>query len=1129
MLIIATGLIVIISVLALLFIQAGRLTAGWSAAALRRDAAASAALDGMEYAMARLRQTPEAIPGVSQTAANACDDWTFRDGTRAWTGRVSLAASPGPSYIRGEPWTDNPLAPNFQDDDGDGLIDETGEGTGIFNPAVDTWADVDGDGQFTAYSGRLRGGRTPFSRLFYLRVKAAQSMICVNSGELGLSTGDQDMDGILNESDDVFNLNTNPQVYEVFDNPRSTDGVYQVDPAGIPNWKDPSFYPNAHIVNILNNLGTVLALGLPTHTENMLGGGTITVSDLGRLVIGNRPRGGYSSIEELWPILENAGLTRSQFDLLAPYLTTAGEIVPVGVSTPNAINPFSDYAVQRESWIEFHARLDLNNVPPPILQAWLYHMASSTSHWDLLNPYIPYSKIIPGDGDLLADAILKDRPYNTWKRLLNTVKQTTLSVTATVDKNLIGDLILANADANSYVVDPFSWRKSCLDVMGRESPRYGNDTSVMRQISRSLFYTEPFVSSVDPRVSPAATFAASSQIYTVESEGCLRREGGGGAEGSRRLRSELDVGGRHILLTSQQDFERLTRTLSDPGASDIWRSPGGEVRTEGPCQERRGIQSWPRFPLTGPILTKGDTPIPNYAPTAIDPTGTFLGYLSGVPKSYRYPSHFGDLRLSARQLTDDDLGAGGNGCVFALPFNEDAAGNAAYSQSLYTDNIADPLPRSVTPAEFAMSQDPATPMVLDPPPIGWEQFLQGIQYAPGGVRLVGALVTIPTGWHASSGSHQIYRWNGTGANGFPLLRADAVDPNTGVTVPGGGEILAGTIEFWIPQRAGEQSVHADYADADTTLTCEYRGDDGTGDGWVKYFTIEIDYRPPPFGAGSAIVGKFFLWTNNLPTDLSAPSWPDKEKFNLEDAGIPATENPVGKPTWRHVAVAFEDNGVPGDFTSNVKVYIDGQLASAVTTFPAPPVNVSMKVSADPAEFPISVYPTHADMRFLVGGGFVDDIRFFSQTFDQAAALAAAQEPRYATPPGVGDPNGVYTSPLYIFDEQLFPQGVELRGAAWDAFLPGDLTGSIDYTITATRIDGSSDTRTFSWNGTGSPRIFFAAPITRVRSVDVKIEMTVSASACLVTGVSVLRDTPVLEEFRLIYGEPHSMRKSFGAR
>lgn len=291
-LILVAGLVAVISLLAVLLVQAGRVSKGWSKARSLRGDAALLALDGLEYATARLRQASEAVSVASRTAANACDDWTFRDNALAWRGGISLAASTGPSYLRGEPWTDTGIAP------------------GIFEPGVEAWIEADGDGRFSAYSGRLRGGE-PFSRRFSLRVRTSQ--ICVNSGELGLPTGDHDMDGTLNESD--------PD-YDLFKNYRRMDGLLVTDLEGIPNWRDHRFFPNTHLVNILNNLGTVLmdqgVLNLPTHTETVYdsnpaynaGDGrdvVIELSDLGRIIVGNRPRGGTGRLKNSGHISKKPG------------------------------------------------------------------------------------------------------------------------------------------------------------------------------------------------------------------------------------------------------------------------------------------------------------------------------------------------------------------------------------------------------------------------------------------------------------------------------------------------------------------------------------------------------------------------------------------------------------------------------------------------------------------------------------------------------------------------------------------------------------------------------------------------------------------------------------------------------
>ncbi len=117
-----------------------------SHASLARGAAGRAAESGLEYAAARLREKA-GYPVLPRLPGNRSDDWSFRDGPI-----VPAARAQNPSWARGE---------------------------GI--PGAGSWTDLDGDGRFSAWSGRLRGGEAPFADRFSLKVDSTGGKIPVNT------------------------------------------------------------------------------------------------------------------------------------------------------------------------------------------------------------------------------------------------------------------------------------------------------------------------------------------------------------------------------------------------------------------------------------------------------------------------------------------------------------------------------------------------------------------------------------------------------------------------------------------------------------------------------------------------------------------------------------------------------------------------------------------------------------------------------------------------------------------------------------------------------------------------------------------------------------------------------------
>lgn len=146
-----SGAMGLLLLLATAFLALSRQASRSLALAVAGGRATLSASSGLEYAFARLGDAP--LPSSDGSPARRGDDWTFRDG-----GSVLGERTANPSYSHGEPWIDA---------DGDG-VRGAGEGT---------QADLDGDLDFSAWSGRLRGGISPFSLRFALRIDAPDGRI----------------------------------------------------------------------------------------------------------------------------------------------------------------------------------------------------------------------------------------------------------------------------------------------------------------------------------------------------------------------------------------------------------------------------------------------------------------------------------------------------------------------------------------------------------------------------------------------------------------------------------------------------------------------------------------------------------------------------------------------------------------------------------------------------------------------------------------------------------------------------------------------------------------------------------------------------------------------------------------
>lgn len=292
-LLLAGLLTALLSLLALLLLQAARANAVGAAASASARAAALALSSGQAYAAARLAR--EAYPRHDAAVSGRGDDWHFREGT----GLQTPGPWRNPSYSHGEHW-------------------EETNGDGAFQPNQDdvsNSADLDGDERFSAWSGRVRGAGGPFALRFSLAVESPEGKIPVNAGYL-----------------DAQDRNGGNMV------PDHMDTGDIIDPMG----QGPTWIPyHAALVHVLNNLGAILRPLPPpagrvwTRRADVPAAGPepIQTSWFGRDLIWNRPLGGYRDWDHLVEILttrpgappndaDPARYTKEELELFRPYIDT---------------------------------------------------------------------------------------------------------------------------------------------------------------------------------------------------------------------------------------------------------------------------------------------------------------------------------------------------------------------------------------------------------------------------------------------------------------------------------------------------------------------------------------------------------------------------------------------------------------------------------------------------------------------------------------------------------------------------------------------------------------------------------------------------------------------------------------
>lgn len=1020
-LILASGLAALLLLVATALLGAARLAARGAAS---RSVAAEAALaveSGLEYAGARLDENPWPLPRDAWSPSNACDDWSCRDFSRLAAGPPG-ARSLNPSYNRGEGWTD---------------LDSGGNG--IYEPGLDDFADRNENGRYDARSGRIRTAGAPAA--FSLRILSEAALACVNSGELCAPDGDQDLDGVLNEQDADFAID------------RNMDAQGQLLGNGVPDWRDPDYIGNRHIVNLLDNLGAILKVST-THEELYWPDdnpsspvlGWIETSSLGRQIVSARPRGGYTSVEQIKTVLGEA-----DYALAAPFLSVHGEIVPIPFQHENygKDEPGEHLLSAPESRYEFHARIDFNNAPVELILASLRYLSVSGggsedgTEWG--STFFRFHT--KEESDTVAQILADNRPIWTWREFLRTLADKIPASTWQRDPFYQGaeellilegeglpllkqEMILAQFDANWLLPDPFTWRRNTWEVDREPNVYRGVDKTRIVQPTKEYFTgflsTSPFDDAGEPNGHPITTLpnrmttehvlTPHKSVYRIACGGWIA-----GASGAAGRETALAFGGEPFRATSQNDFEQMDASPAAP-----WRYPGGEVSAVSPAW-RHGIQTTPRFPFRSPQRR-------NYPPTA----------------TTSYPRAYGGLQLAARQMDMSDLTA--PGCTFALPFNEDgepATGNR-WSPDDWFDNVADPVERL---------------------PARDQYFIHRYLYDQGA-------------WPSPAGQRNTY----------------AMSVTWGGTVPFGGVgangVSEGTIAFWYAQTGTNENEDWFQTSLAPRTVMDFWYPYGTG--YVYYLGVSNDNH----------TGKI-----KVDNSIDSLSW----RGYLTEA----PEAALAKATWHHAAVTFHPGGAGG---TAIKIYVDGRLADPVTDEDGKQVSPPLPIATDPAR------PPDANGLKLFLRGPLDDLLLFSTSLSPDAILEMARKPRfYVDPSSTGTDPPRYRSPRFRFDPDRFPEGAVLSGATWEAFIPEATGGSFTFEITG--YNGNDDPIGSSgpilYDGTQIPQARFR--LTGCRSFDFQVWVDTDPAAWpLLEDQPVLRDTPILEEFRVLYGPPRPRWMSYAA-
>lgn len=352
-LVLISGVLTLGALLATLFIQSARVSRAMSGAAIEMRSSALSAASGLQYAGARLVEDSRlwGYPRNFPTAESRADDWSFRDPFE-----TPLKEAKNPSYSHGEHWTDS-------------VAD------GVYVPGTDAFMppqDRDGDGRFSAWSGRLRGAGGSPALPFTLKVVSLGGLVPLNYGA----------------------------TYAPFHN-------------------DLLVYNHQGLAHLLNNLGALLLAPNPAigRLDVPASGGPVAISRLGEHLIEGRPENGYDSERKVKDVLLRNLYSPPEIDAILPYLDIGPHesMVESGRLEEHALL-YMDLPLN-------HCAVELSTTPLPMLKAHWMYLGAPRSDWlelrsalDLPFPraggavtYAGTEKVMiyPDEADLLAS--LADR------------------------------------------------------------------------------------------------------------------------------------------------------------------------------------------------------------------------------------------------------------------------------------------------------------------------------------------------------------------------------------------------------------------------------------------------------------------------------------------------------------------------------------------------------------------------------------------------------------------------------------------------------------------------------------------------------------------------------------------------
>lgn len=1052
-LVLISALLTLMSFLAVGLLNFRRMAVQSGLAARMKSEASLAALSGLDYAASRLWQ--EWRPVYPWISANACDDWTAREAIVA----TPIENVTSPSYSRGD------RAPASQ-------------------------GDFDKNGRIDAASGRLRGS-SPFEHRFLLRVVSHAGLVCVNAGELGNPDDDQDGDGVLNGNDADY--------LEDYDYP-----PFNI-PNGTEDWKDIRHEPNGRLVNLLDNLGAVAGLApdpvavyswtLDGSSAWLNASAPFVTTDLGKRIVAARPRGGYGSIEDLRPVLG------PDFDKVAPYLSTRGEIVPLQVASFSLSPP------------SLPARIDFNTADKVVIEAALRYLTAGGDGLPTPMGGIKidkaFARLLPAEAGRIADALVQARPLWNWQEFLQALVDMpdllfendpfidAAAWNATKDgpfrRRLKEDLIVTHMDIGfGWKLEEYRTHRRSLDVI-REGTgdgvaiqgyaptrdiRYRQqhvDTGTTFPFNTSGKMDDPDTGTINPvscgsHATSPFSLAPHRGAHRVECRGWTSGSGKAVRAASASCATDIDLG-EELLLATQLDFEQFL------GWTGAWAAPprryhgGIMVDATAATAERTGIHSWPLFPAT---TFRAGSWFDNAPPRPpIFPTYQSYYTPTGV-------THCGSgwLELGARQWDDATLLAARG----VFPFNEDrerVTDINEYNPARSADNLNDPV------CDYA--RDPNQDEAFTGPDDLHALCPMGPTSQEAGISSLTKLIMGWKKWRTLN-PHAPFVSTPFARGAFDRDPSKVKEQN-GPT----GEVIRGTVGFWSNVPDGEWIPPAAYSDMIQ----------------VKIQYVSEKPLPPPFN-GTVPEPYTYL---NIGYERASGTVALSSNHSGGTASWTVPPSIYQSSGWRLVAVTFHQElaaqlGWGPDDTA-VLVWVDGEPLNFSSPFkvtfigPRPPLDPNGKPPVyDEMQIEIANNDP-AGTTFLEG---FDDFFVMPDSLSQAQLRSLLLIRRQQ--------QGFYRSARFGFEPARLPAGARISGYAWDGFIPGGSGGELKFRVTAYDDIGTPDPGPeIPYTGTGPQATRFDGLGKPSRKFDWQLDMS-SGSVF----------SPILDEFRVFYTPGRAPRR-----